>query len=115
MPSLRTTLLFIGAVVATLSLVSACETAQGQASYGEGVYGLVRAFRTAGAAKVLVTLWPVEDQQASDFMQTFYRHYLNAQLDPAMALRATQLEYIQKDNELLSDPITWAPYVLIGH
>ena len=98
-----------------LVVLSACQTAQGQTAYAEGVYGLVRAFRSAGAAKVLVTLWPVLDQHASDFMQAFYRHLVEAQLEPAAALRATQLEYIRKDDPLLSHPITWAPYVLIGH
>lgn len=97
-----------------LVVLSACQTAQGQTTYAEGVYSLVRAFRTAGAAKVLVTLWPVGDQHARDFMQTFYRYHLDARLDPAVALRATQQEFIRKDDPILSHPLVWAPYVLIG-
>ena len=36
-----------------LVVLSACETAQGQIDYAEGVSGLVRAFRTAGVRYVL--------------------------------------------------------------
>ena len=43
-----------------LVVLSACDTASGTLDYAEGVYGLVRALRTAGARNVLVTLWPVK-------------------------------------------------------
>ena len=57
-------------------MLSACETAQGQIASGEGVYGLVRALRTAGARNVLVTLRPIGDASAPRFMEAFYRHLL---------------------------------------
>src|SRR4051812_49243906 len=59
-----------------LVVLSACETALGQIDYGEGVSGLVRALRTAGARNVLVTLRPVSDPGAADFMQRFYHQWL---------------------------------------
>jgi CHAT domain-containing protein len=94
-----------------LVVLSACETAQGVVDYSEGVYGLVRAFRTAGARNVLVTLRPIGDFSTRDFMTTFYEHWLDQpRSDPAAALRATQLDYIKANQP----PDTWAPYVLIG-
>ena len=76
-----------------LVVLSACETAQGQIDYGEGVSGLVRAFRTAGVRYVLVALRPVGDQGASAFMQRFYHHWLaQERSDPAAALRAARIE-----------------------
>ena len=54
-----------------LVVLSACETEQGVIDYSEGVYGLVRAFRTAGARNVLVTLRPVGDFSTRDFMTAF--------------------------------------------
>src|SRR5438105_4676256 len=59
-----------------LVVLSACKTAQGQIDYGEGVSGLVRALRTAGARHVLVTLRKISDEGAADFVQRFYRHWL---------------------------------------
>ena len=64
-------------------MLSACETAQGQIDHAEGVSGLVRALRTAGARYVLVTLRPVSDEGASDFMLRFYRRWLAERLDGA--------------------------------
>jgi CHAT domain-containing protein len=97
---------------AELVVLSACETARGVIDYSEGVYGLVRALRTAGARNVLVTLRPVGDIATRDFMTAFYEHWLGQQTrsDPAAALRATQRDYI-KANKL---PEVWAPYVLVG-
>ncbi len=49
-----------------LVVLSACQTALGQYDYGDGVSGLVRALRVAGARNVLVTLRSVDDEQAAD-------------------------------------------------
>lgn len=109
-----------------LVVLSACETAQGQVEYGEGVAGLVRALRTAGARHVLATLRPVEDQAALAFMRRFYRHYLaQATPDPAAALRAAQIEAMREAGEAggpdrgLGRPAgggdaVWAQFVLFG-
>jgi CHAT domain-containing protein len=95
-----------------LVVLSACDTAQGSLDYSEGVYGLVRALRLAGARNVLVTLWPVKDDEARDFMVTFYKNWLNqVRSEPAKALRDTQLSYLKQ--ETLRDPRVWAPYILI--
>jgi CHAT domain-containing protein len=93
-------------------VLSACNTAQGNVDYSEGIYGLVRALRLAGARNVLVTLWPVNDGEARDFMVAFYKNWLTqTHSDPAKALRDTQLSYLEKDK--LRDPRVWAPYILI--
>jgi CHAT domain-containing protein len=81
-----------------LVVLSACETAEGHIDYGEGVSGLVRALRTAGARNVLVTLRPVGDRDTRLFMERFYRHWLgDAQGDPAAALRQTQKDYLAQE------------------
>jgi CHAT domain-containing protein/Flp pilus assembly protein TadD len=95
-----------------LVVLSACATARGDVDYSEGVFGLARALRTAGARAVLVTLWNVNDGQARDFMVDFYKNWLGQdRSDPARALRDTQLQWIGRDGR--RDPRDWAPYVLI--
>src|SRR5271166_2837341 len=92
-----------------LVVLSACDTALGQIDYGEGVSGLVRALRTAGARNVLVTLRPVDDLGAEQFMQRFYFYWLRQpRSDPAAALRDAQRE-AAKDSET-----TWTSFVMIG-
>ncbi len=83
---------------------------QGQIDYGEGVSGLVRALRTAGARNVLVTLRPVDDRGAAEFMQCFYFHWLQqARSDPA-ALHDAQREQATTNNP----DTTWANFVMVG-
>ncbi len=97
-----------------LVVLSACDTAQGTLDYSEGVYGLVRALRIAGARNVLVTLWPLNDGEARDFMVAFYKNWLGqVRSDPAKALHDTQLGYIKNDIPALRDPRVWAPYILV--
>jgi CHAT domain-containing protein len=58
---------------------------------------------------VIVTLWPLNDGEARDFMKDFYRNWLSqARSDPAKALRDTQSVYLKKD-----DPALRLPRVLI--
>jgi CHAT domain-containing protein len=95
-----------------LVVLSACDTAQGNVDYSEGVFGLARALRTAGARNVLVTLWKLDDGQARDFMVDFYRNWTGqSHSDPAKALRDTQLQWIRQNGR--RNPGDWAPYVLI--
>ncbi len=98
-----------------LVTLSACDTGKGTLDYSEGVYGLVRAFHTAGARNVLMSLWPLGDRSAREFMARFYRNWLNGPKpkDLAVALRDTQLSFIQDENEQLHDPHVWAPFVLV--
>ncbi len=98
-----------------LVVLSACETGQGVPDYSGGVFGLVRSFRIAGARSILVTLWPVKDRDAKDFMTTFYRNWLERFPEtPSRALRATKLAFLNSTNPTHRDPKVWSPYVLVG-
>jgi CHAT domain-containing protein/tetratricopeptide (TPR) repeat protein len=95
-----------------LVVLSACDTAQGDVDYSEGVFGLARALRTAGARYVLVTLWKLDDFMARDFMVDFYKNWIGQEhSDPARALHDTQRQWIAQDGR--RNPKDWAPYVLI--
>ncbi|MGB5685857.1 MAG: CHAT domain-containing protein, partial [Candidatus Electrothrix sp.] len=96
--------------------LSACDTGKGVVDYSEGVYGLVRAFRTAGAKNVLMTLTPVGDKSSRDFMETFYDNWLSSEdnISPAQALHKTRLDFIHHKDPAFRDPTVWSPYVLVG-
>lgn len=55
-----------------LVVVSACDTGVGEARAGEGVLGLRRGFLQAGAQNLLLTLWPIDDDQTGQLMLDFY-------------------------------------------
>jgi CHAT domain-containing protein len=96
---------------AELVVLSACETARGREVRGEGlVSGLPRAFLHAGAARVLVSLWEVEDQSTRDLMVLFYRGLLARNLPPAQALQDAQRTLRQEGRR----PNQWAGFVLLG-
>ncbi len=92
-----------------LVILSACETGLGDFDAGEGVYGLQRAFRAAGARSIMTSLWKVDDEGTKDFMISLYRHLL-ASGDKWIAYNTAQQEIKSK----YTDPFYWGAFVLIG-
>jgi CHAT domain-containing protein len=74
-----------------LVVLSASETALGEAAEGEGLLSIQRAFHVAGARTTIATLWKVNDQATRRIMEEFYRNYLQRAMSPLDALRAAQL------------------------
>lgn len=59
-----------------LIALSACQTAQGDIT-GDGVFGLQRGFKKAGANTILMSLWKVDDEASCLLMTEFYLNWLN--------------------------------------
>jgi CHAT domain-containing protein/tetratricopeptide (TPR) repeat protein len=99
------------ALSAELVVLSACETALGKQVRGEGVVGLTRSFLAAGAGRVLVSLWRVDDRATSELMDRFYRALFDGRSASA-ALRQAQLAL--RGEPAWSAPYYWAGFVLQG-
>ena len=93
---------------ADLVVLSACDTGRGRIT-GDGVVGLTRAFLTAGADTVIVSLWQVPDDATAALMVTFYEALAQSN-DKAAALQqamvATRAQF--------PDPRNWSAFVLVG-
>ena len=74
------------------------------------VSGLFRGFLYAGARRLLVSLWPVDDAGTRDLMTRFYRGLFEQSLAPAEALGQAQ----QAMAEAGAPPYLWAGFVLQG-
>jgi CHAT domain-containing protein len=92
-----------------LVVLSACETGLGEIQGNEGVYGLQRAFKIAGAKYLIMSLWQVPDKQTSLLMTTFYKKWLEDKMTIPDAFHAAQKQL--RDNGL--DPYNWAGFVLV--
>jgi len=97
---------------AELVVLSACRTALGKEVRGEGLIGLTRGFMYAGAARVVASLWKVDDEATAEFMKLFYYQMLINKKSPAAALRDAQREFRQKRR--WGSPYYWAAFVLQG-
>jgi CHAT domain-containing protein/tetratricopeptide (TPR) repeat protein len=93
-----------------LVVLSACETGLGDLVGNEGVYGLQRAFKIAGAKYLIMSLWQVPDFQTQVFMTAFYKHWLEGKMAVPEAFRATQAELRLKYS---GEAFKWAGFVLV--
>ena len=94
-----------------LVVLSACETGLGEASTGEGVYGMRRALAMAGAESQVMSLWKVDTGRTRELMEAYYRR-LERGAGRSEAMRAVQLA-------MLADPKTaspnlWAAFIVSG-
>ncbi len=106
---------------ASLVTLSACETGRNVVGGGDELLGLMRAFLTAGAASLALSLWAVEDSSTALLMEVFYRGLKEGQTK-GQALRSAQTMLLRGGaghDETLSrayqHPYFWAPFILVGH
>lgn len=90
-----------------LVVLSACETGLGDIKGSEGVYGLQRAFKIAGANYLIISLWQVPDDETAEFMIQFYTNLADNN-DIRLSFTQTQKQMSQK-----YDPYYWAAFVLV--
>ena len=93
-----------------LVVLSACETGLGDLVGNEGVYGLQRAFRIAGAKYLVMSLWQVSDRMTGELMTEFYRQYLEEKKPVPDAFRGAQRAMRAKYPGSAS---AWAGFVLV--
>ena len=90
-------------------VMSACQSGLGETS-GEGVFGLQRGFKLAGANTLLMSLWQVDDAATQKLMIEFYRNYLSGK-SKQQSLKLAQ-DNLRQSAEY-SDPKYWAAFVLL--
>ena len=96
-------------------MLSACNTAGGDASNSEAFSGLARAFFYAGTRALLVSHWPVSSD-AAVAITTGATSAMTSHPDigRAEALRRSISALIAKGGEN-AHPTVWAPFVLVGN
>jgi len=98
------------------AVLSACNTGNGELRDGEGVLGLERAFRVAGARSVIMTLWPVDDDVTQQFMHELYAQRLAQHASTADAVwnSARKLLRQRRMSGKSTHPWYWAGFVGSG-
>ena len=105
-------------VPASLVTLSACQTGRSVIGGGDELFGLMRAFLSAGAASLVLSLWAVEDRSTMRFMALFYEDLAEG-YSKGEALRRVQRCFVQgavdaETADYYQHPYFWAPFYLVG-
>jgi len=98
------------------AVLSACDSGSGEIVDGEGVIGLCRAFRVAGARTLLLSLWPVEDESARRWIRELYVARFGRGLSTDRAVSAASLACLKalREHGKYPHPFRWASFVAAG-
>lgn len=98
------------------AVLAACATAAGATRHYEGLFGLARAFRVAGARTVLMSLWPVDDEATAQWSKALYQARFDRGLDTAAALAQAQRSLLdaRRSRGDSQHPYYWAGFVAAG-
>ncbi len=99
---------------ADLVVLSACETARGRVSAGEGLTGMTWALFVSGVPTTIASQWKVSSSGTTQIMLDFHRNLLRKgkSVDKAAALRQAELNFLR--GGAFQHPFYWAGFVLIG-
>ena len=92
-----------------LIVLSACQTGLGEIKE-DGVFGLQRAFKKAGAHTLILSLWNVSDKATQLMMSSFYSNLLEGK-NRYDAFKSAQRTVQNSEN--MSNPYFWASFILL--
>ena len=98
------------------AVLSACDTGRGDWQPSEGILGLRRAFDVAGARTVILSLWPVIDTVASQWMTELYRAKFIRNTDTAIAVRTASRTLLanRRTAGQSTHPLYWSGFIATG-
>ena len=96
---------------ADLVVLSACETARGRVTDGEGIIGMSWAFQAAGVPAALVSQWKVDSESTTQLMLAFYGQLVRGG-GPASALQSASRAMLRSPQ--FAHPYYWAGFALLG-
>lgn len=90
-----------------LIVLSACETGLGDVKGSEGVYGLQRSLKLAGAKRIIMSLWQVPDKETKEFMLHFYEELMKS--------KNIEEAFVNTQRSMSSkyDPYYWGAFILL--
>ena len=95
-----------------LCVLSACQTAQGDIT-SEGVFGLQRGFKKAGANSILMSLWKVDDEATCLLMTEFYKNWIDEKMTKYDALEKAKQAVRLHKGKGWNNPKYWAAFILL--
>lgn len=98
-----------------LVVLSSCQSGLGDVS-PEGIIGLQRAFKVAGANTLLLSLWSVDDNATQLMMNEFYSNLISGKTKLESLKKAQKYvrEYTDENGvRVYENPIYWAAFVLL--
>lgn len=95
-----------------LVVLSACETGKGEI-HSDGVFGLQRGFKMAGANSILMSLWKVDDAATCLLMTEFYRNWISIGMSKRDALEAAKQTVRSHSEKGWDEPKYWAAFILL--
>ena len=95
-----------------LVVLSACQTGLGDVISGEGVFGLQRGFKKAGARTILMSLNKVDDEATRILMVEFYKNLMRGKAKH-QSLKDAQKYLRQVQNGKYDNPKYWASFIML--
>ena len=89
-------------------VLSACDTGLGDIDKVDGIFGLQRGFKKAGASTILMSLWKVPDEETCILMKHFYQNLLSGKSAHQSLINA-QMQLIRMNKT----PYYWAGFILL--
>lgn len=94
----------------SLVVLSACQTGLGNVT-ADGVFGLQRGFKLAGANSIIMSLWKVDDNATCKLMTEFYANWINKDMTKYNALEAAKRTV--RNTKGWDDPKYWAAFIML--
>lgn len=93
-----------------LAVLSTCDSSLGVISH-DGVFGLQRGFKLAGANSILMSLWKVDDDATCKLMTEFYSNWIGKKMTKYDALKEAKCTV--RETKGWEDPKYWAAFILL--